>query len=137
LNFWLAQLGAGVTLDRLEAELAASAEYYVRQGFNDTAFVNALYRDVLGRVVPPTPGEVAGWVNALNQGASRLAVTLSFISTREYRANVVRQYYFDYLGRFPDLDGLNFWVAHMQFGQPRTFVQLGLLTSDEFFNPLS
>lgn len=133
LIFWVGQLGAGATLERVTADLAGSDEYYFAKGGTDAGFVNGLYADLLGRSRPPSTNEQNAWLNSLAAGASRTAVAFSFATTREYRANMVRGYYFDYLSRTVDNDGLNYWVAHMQFGQPREFVQRGLLVSNEYF----
>lgn len=49
---------------------------------NATAFVTALYQNVLGRA-PDAPG-LAGWVNAINSGTSLASVALGFANSTEF-----------------------------------------------------
>lgn len=134
--YWVAQIASGLTLDRVTAEIVGTDEYFIRNGGSDTAFVVSLYSELLGRTTPPKQSEIDPWTNALANGASRAAVALNFIRTREFRANLIRGYYDAYLHRTADNDGLNFWVAQMQFGRTREFVQTGLLSSAEYFSSL-
>ena len=68
------QLAGGVSIESVTAEILSSPEYFNDKGGNNTAFVQGLYQDVLGRTGSPT--DVQGWVNALNSGATRDQVAL-------------------------------------------------------------
>lgn len=129
----LSQMRGGVTIEQVTATIAAGAEFYTRNGSNDPGFVRGLYRDLLGRTTSPTFSEVDFWVNKLAQGASRLTVATAFIEGREYRSNVINSFYVSYLKRPVDLGGLNYWLGIMQTTKSRINVQLGVLSSEEYF----
>ena len=56
-------------------------------------------------------GEIAGWVNGLQQGLSRQAVVVAFLGSVEHDADQVNQIYQQYLHRSPDAGGLAAWEA--------------------------
>jgi hypothetical protein len=95
-------------------------------------WLGLLYRDVLQRT--GSAAEVAYWVGVLEEGASRQAVVLGFLGSREYQQNVVTQIYTQYLHRSPDAAGLAWWVNAMQAGLSEADVRQGILSSPEYFN---
>ena len=56
---WINLLSRGSPPASVLAGILASREYFIRVGGTMPAFINAVYRDVVGR--PPTPGELRFW----------------------------------------------------------------------------
>jgi hypothetical protein len=139
LTFWVTQLVNGtLTEDAVQESFVNSTEYQLLHPSN-TAFVQALYADVLFRA-GSTP-EVNAWVGVLQGGGSRTVVVLAFFQSMERiqgpnaPAGVegVIAYYRDLLKRAPDTPGENFWVNFVLSGQgslQATGVQF--LASSEF-----
>src|SRR5262249_36858692 len=96
----------------------------------DTAYLTALYRDVLGR--SPDDGGLAAWRVALNTGVSRFDVARRFWESPEHRGQQVDQYFATFLSRAADAGGRAFWINSFLGGASEFDVQRGFLTSDEF-----
>lgn len=133
-QFWINNLRAGGTLDGITAAIAASSEFFFKNGGSNSGFVTALYRDVLQRANPPSSGELNFWQSQLNGGMSRFTVASIFVGSDEFKRVKIRNWYLDYLGRQPDIPGLNFWLNRMRDGTPDSAVQLAILTSGEYVN---
>ena len=97
---------------------------------NQTSFVAALYRDVLGRA--PDAAGSSNWVAQLQAGASQQQVAQAFWESSEHRTLEVTGYYQSLLQRTPDAAGLANWVSALQAGQSETAVELAFMTSPEF-----
>lgn len=121
LNYWGAQIEAGVPLNAIGNSVVQSPEFQGRYGaLDNTAFVQQLYQNVLGR-----PGEAAGvngWVSALNASSTRGDVLVGFANSQENVNNIasvftagiwdqdekaaqVSRLYDTAFNRLPDLDG--------------------------------
>ncbi len=94
-------------------------------------FVKGLYQELLHR--SPEPGEVEGWVGALNAGASREQVAQGFTSSREYHAHEIENGYHDLLKRAPEPGAVEGWLARMQAGMTPEQFAATVLKSDEYF----
>ena len=127
----------------MNALLAGEGETAVEQGFVTSAeytadhpdaagFVTSLYYAVLGRT--PSASEVAGWQQMLQNGASRAAVALGFLTSPEADLRLLDQYYEGYLGRPPDPAGEQAWLTLLEDGAltPQAVGQ-AILASDEYF----
>ncbi len=86
LHYWVGRLGAGVGLDRVAESFATSAEYQARyQGTDFGAFLDRLYRDVLGR--PADPSGRAYWLAQLASGkVTRGSIVAWFTESAELKA---------------------------------------------------
>jgi len=74
------------TLETVAAGFIKSSEFQQTYGaLNNTEFATLLYRNVLGR--EPDQGGLAGWVDALNRGATRAAVVVGFSRSSEFIQN--------------------------------------------------
>ncbi len=83
LAFWVNRLSSGATLDVIAGQLRLSPESIALYGEqpSDAAFIDALYRNVLGR-----PADTAGagfWLDRLATGTSRDAVIVAFSESPE------------------------------------------------------
>lgn len=94
-------------------------------------FVTHLYQDVLGR--QPDAGGRAYWVTNLNLGTfSQGQVSIAFITSDEYRANTIRSYYQDILGRIPDVSEVDSFMGLFRAGQSQDQIRERFFASDEF-----
>jgi len=76
-TFWSNQLLSGESEQAVMAGLLSSDEFYNNAGSN-TAFIDNLYKDVLGR--SPDSTEQQGWITQLNNGVSRNTVVDGFLT---------------------------------------------------------
>jgi len=101
-----------------------------------TAFVQRLYRNILGR-----SGDANGinnWCNALLTGKGGAAIAANFILSNEYTAkntsnsDYVEMLYKTILNRNPDSTGKANWLGRLEDGVSRKGVYAGFTNSDEF-----
>jgi hypothetical protein len=90
LNSWTKALSEGASLTSLAGGFLFSGEFTTRFGavgsLSNEAYVNVLYENVLERSADA--GGFAGWVNSLNQRASREAVLIGFTESPENQAQI-------------------------------------------------
>jgi len=110
-SYWLAQLAGGRTLESVAAAFYGSDEYYGLVGRSADAYVDSLYRRLLGR--EPDPGGRGAWIERLRQGASRTEMAISFYGSVESRRQRVDRLYDEVLDRAPDAAGRDFWVERL------------------------
>jgi hypothetical protein len=116
LAFWWREVNRGVSVKRIADQMVEAQEFEDRYGaLDDTAFVELVYDNVLGRT--PTSNETAYWVGELESGArTRGQVMVGFSESAEYKAatNVdvrVIGAYFALLRRVPSDDDITFWAG--------------------------
>lgn len=126
---WTNFLLAGGTLEQVAEKLASSPEYFILQGGTNQGFITGLYRDVLNRA--PSIAELAGWETALGARVSRARVSDDFLTSREYRSNLVQADYMTFLLRPADQGGLMAWVNALNAGA--TDLLAGIFGSPEGF----
>jgi hypothetical protein len=113
-QFWVSFLQGGGTFEQVATELTASSEYSVLSGGTNPDFIRFLYSEVLAR--QGSNAEIAGWETLLDNGASRLLVSASFLVSQEYRTNLVQSDYLTFLLRPTDPSGLTTWVDALNAG---------------------
>ena len=128
---WLAAMGSGMTIQRMESGFLASQEYYIQSGQTDSGWVQRLYQHVLGRAAGTS--EVQYWVDVLTQGSDRDLVAAGFVTSTERLNSVVNGYYVDLLDRTIDPVGQQTWVAAIQNGSRTEAVVGGIISSAEYY----
>jgi hypothetical protein len=132
LNAFVAQLSNGTPPEAVEAQIAASDEYFKNHGSNNTQWVTGLYNDLLGRGADSAG--LNAWVNALATGSTRIQVSFDFASGPEREGIIITNDYVNFLKRSPEPGAVNFWRAFIAQGHNRGDVAIGILGSTEFFN---
>ncbi len=113
-QYWVNVLQSGGTLEEVAEGLTSSQEYYILQGGTNQGFITGLYQEVLKRT--PSTGELAGWETAMNNGASQSEVSIAFLTSQEYRTDLVEGDYMTFLLRSADSGGLAAWVNALNAG---------------------
>lgn len=131
LQSWLRSMGAGLTIEQLDAGFIASDEYWAVAGGTSADWVRALYVDVLGREAGDA--EVSSWVAALNGGITRTQVAMGFLLSTEYLSSVVDGYYWWLLDRGLDPTGRAAWVSAIQQGARDEQIIGGIIASEEYW----
>ena len=116
LDYWLAQLRAGVSRTAISQAFASSPEFQATYGALDNGqFVTLVYNNVLGRT--PDAFGLAYWIGQLDSGAeTRGEVMLGFSESSEHRDRsydrvLVTTLYYAMLRRVPEQAGLDYWLA--------------------------
>ena len=95
------------------------------------AFINKVYRDLLGRRAEPAG--LAAWEHALDQGMTHAQLVSAMQLSLEYRVKEVTQMYVGLLHRFPDAGGLAAFTTFMALGRTEQQVETALMSSPEYF----
>jgi subtilisin family serine protease len=142
--YWTQQRHAGMDLTTMAGAFAISTEWVARYGATttNTAFVDALYQNVLGR--PADPGGRAHWTSVLTAGLPRPQVIVAFSESPE---NITRtgtaapltaaegqvlRLYQAVFGRAPDASGFAYWTQQRHAGMDLTTMAGAFATSTEW-----
>jgi hypothetical protein len=137
LNYWIGRLQSNLTDEQLEAALLSSAEYINSNGGLDgsghagSAWVVAMYRDLLGRNADP--GGLSYWTGQLNQGISPFSIAIGFAASLERETTRINSDYLLYLDRPVDSGGLIFWLGQFQAGVRNENLIAGFIGSQEYY----
>ncbi|MEO7650145.1 MAG: DUF4214 domain-containing protein [Bryobacteraceae bacterium] len=118
--FWLNALNNGQPRQSIVQSFINSAEFVQTYGsLNNTAFVNLVYQNVLGRA-PDTAG-LNFWVGQLNGGMTRGDMMYSFVVSAEFASRIQNRalatlLYMGFLRRSPEPAGLAFWTNSLNNG---------------------
>jgi hypothetical protein len=129
---WVAATRLGMTDEQVLAGFTASAEYYQRAGGTDRAWIDALYRDLLGRT--PAMAEENAWLQLIASGMDRHSVAYGFAHSSEHESRVVISDYQTYLGRSAAPSEVANWVLVFEQGtMTNEQITAVFAASDEFF----
>jgi Domain of unknown function (DUF4214) len=99
-------------------------------GGGAAAFVNRLYRDLLGRAAAAS--EAAYWTGRMASGMGRGDVASAVLSSPEFHGHVVDGDYQLLLGRSPDAAGRAYWTSVLGGGAYNEAVEAGFAGSNEY-----
>jgi hypothetical protein len=133
LNFWTAQLDAGLSRGRMIESFFGSPEF---QG--TIAPVARLYFAYFLRI--PDYGGMDFWIGYYRNGNSLEAISNQFAVSREFTdrygslddASFIALVYQNVLGRAPDPGGASFWLAQLNAGMTRGQMMLQFSESPEY-----
>ncbi len=143
LNGWVSILQSGETIENVTAMILSSSEYFADQGGANSGFVQGLYQEMLGRTA--SAGEVQVWVTNLNQGETRAHAAFAFLSSNEYRTDLVKGgpwtpynpetnwggYYPEFLSHAGSPAEWAYWVTKLAQGQTDQFLLADIFGSVE------
>jgi Tol biopolymer transport system component len=132
LAVWSAFLQAGGSVAQLAGALAASPEY--TSALSAAGFVQALYRDVLGR---DADADGTQFWQTLATPDHQARIAEAFFASDEYRQSLVRHFYEDFLDRHAESAGSAYWLVALQRNRNEdlTVAQfLGESTFAEFYD---
>jgi hypothetical protein len=117
LTFWTQVFNGGQSEIQVQERIIASQEFQ-NANASDTAYITALYQDILGRA--PEAAGLAFWQSQLQTGSSennrspRQNVALGILTSDEARLIVINHYYNTLLHRGPDPAGQQFWLGQLR-----------------------
>jgi hypothetical protein len=131
LNLWVNQLQVNPNYDVVRSGLLGSTEYFSSNGGNNTAFVEALYLDVLNR--PADSGGLTSFLNLLQGGSSRQQVADIILNSPESHGRIVDGYFRQFLRRPADPSSLNSFTLLLNNNVPEPVILGEILSSNEYF----
>lgn len=117
----------------LRVLILGSDEFYLRSGGTGPAWMDAVYRSVLGRA--PDAGGAAYWLGLLDRGLSRPAVVAEISRSPEQRLRRVVATYGELLGRAPTEAELAEGIGVLATGEERD-LRARVLASDELYRAI-
>ncbi|MGH7134936.1 MAG: DUF4214 domain-containing protein, partial [Pirellulales bacterium] len=131
VSYWTAKMEAGLTDQQLEADLVSSDEFFQSAGGANAAWIDAVYKLVLGR--PADASDADYWLKQLSGGATLLGVAQDIANSQENDAQLIKSDYFHYLGRMADDAGLAYWLTQFAGGETNEDVIAGFTGSAEYY----
>ncbi|HEY1861119.1 MAG TPA: DUF4214 domain-containing protein [Gemmataceae bacterium] len=98
---------------------------------SSTSYVSSLYTNLLNR--PGSVQEVVGWAVQLDLGVPATEVTNAFVTSREYRSDLIRNDYQAFLQRTPQPTEVQGWLNQLENGVGEQQLEAAFLASAEFF----
>ncbi|HVA45504.1 MAG TPA: SdrD B-like domain-containing protein [Pirellulales bacterium] len=134
-SFWTAAFSAWGT-EQIEVEGFLTSAEFLSKNQGNTAFVDALYNDLLQR--SPTSSEAGYWEGLLNGGQTPLQVATAFVFGQEASTAVVDAFYSEFLHRAPGSSDLQMWVNDLT-SRTMNAEQVGeqILASNEYYTDVS
>lgn len=131
VSYWTSQMDAGATDQQLEADLVSSDEFYKTAGGTNVAWIDAVYKLLLGRTAD-SAGE-SYWSSQLAAGQTLNQVAQRIASSNENNTQLINDDYFHYLGRGADAGGLSYWLNQFAAGQTNEDVIAGFTGAAEYY----
>ena len=123
-------LDAGATPEQVETKILASPEYLTRAGGTTSSYLDALYRDALGRKMDASGAATFG--QALDAGVPRDVIASTVLTSVEGDQRQVQELYQQFLHRTAEPGGLTTWVTALQHNIRTDQVMAEILGSDEY-----
>jgi hypothetical protein len=143
--YFVNYLNQGFTIEQVKAVMFGSPEYYAAQGGNTPeGFLEALYRDALGRTLDDNGRSVWGTAlavgqtnpSAINDPGSDLvreSAALGILTSGEAYQIVAAVGYQKFLRRSVDAGGLAYWVGQLSQGMTDEQFYAQLIGSKEYY----
>ena len=112
LSYWVSEMQAGMTEVQVVSAFIAAEDGLVEP--SDSAFVESLYSEILGRSAASS--EVSAWDQALGSGVSRASAASDFLGSTEALSRAVSDDYVAFLGRVPQPSEVAAWDAALSGG---------------------
>jgi hypothetical protein len=120
-----------VRTEVMRSIILSTEEYFQRQGSDNTAWLNQVYQDLLGR---PRGKDGDADLEALNNGTrTRRQITDALVTGEEYRRLVVGGFYSSALGRPATDTELRLGVDRLRFGTTEERLLAEILSTTEYF----
>ena len=129
--YWTAKMHAGLTDEKLEADLIASDEFYAQAGGTDVQWIDAVYLQLLGRAADSSGEDY--WSAKLAAGDPRSHVAAGFTTSPEREEARINDDFMHYLHRAADPDGLNYWLKQFADGKTNEDLIAGFTGSAEYY----
>jgi virginiamycin B lyase len=131
VNAWVSLLQQNLTDEQLEAGFIGSAEFYVRSGNTDKAWIDAMYVSLLNR--PADPAGEAAWLQVLAAGGNRATIAFGFAASGEREMQRVQYDYATYLGRAATAGEVGAWVNLFEHGFRNEDLIAGFVSAPEYY----
>ncbi len=115
VTWWTARLVAGRSVESMELDLAASAEFARVAGAGSGAFVARAYDTLVGRAASAT--DRAHWSSVLASGRTRRFVAGQLQGSLEAQVRVADRRYQEALGRDTEELDRYVWISNLRAGQ--------------------
>jgi uncharacterized protein YkwD len=132
LTYWAGQMTQGMSDEQVEASFIGSSEYIADHGGSNSAWIAAMYQDLLGRTAAQS--EINVWMQKMANGESATQVALGFSTSPEREGERINATYQVVLGRKASAAEVNYWVNQFEQGASNENVAAGFLGSQEFYN---
>jgi len=123
--------GGGHPWSHFKGDVARSGRYRPPSNVDLNRYVDAVYRDLLGR--PVDAGGRTYWVGLLDNGAPYSTFTDALSRSPEWIGYTVDVLYREVFGRNADPAGRNYWIDQISHGARVAAVASNLYGSDEWF----
>lgn len=130
-NFWLAQMTAGMSMEQFLDVLAGSPEYYARHGGSVQGLVTGYYHDFLNR--DPSANDLNYWSAQLVSGVSSYQVAMAFLTSAEYRDDVVINFYQTYYGNPISAGAAASFLQSLIPNVSRYNIEVATLSTQQFY----
>ena len=117
--------------DTVRGFILASPDYFIAAGNNNSAFINSIYQDLLGR--DADPAGLSTFLNFLTSGGTRPQLLQQIQNSPEFHSRLVDQYYRQYLDRPADPGALSSFTQILSTGANDPTVIVPILASQEYF----
>jgi len=127
---YLGYLKQGLTDEQIQYQIIISPQYASRlRGVS--AFISAVYRDILGRSA--SSSEMSQWTKKLKRNSSqRRALVLSLLGSSEHRTEMANAWFQSYLHRAVDGASLAVILSTFSGGATDEHIQAGILGAAEY-----
>jgi hypothetical protein len=133
LRFWVNYVATGGAIEDLKSYILGSREYFALAGGTNTAYLQRVYLDAVGR--PSDPGGLVFWLSLLNSGAlSRSDVAKDFVTLSEPVGHLIAGFYQTYLRRAAQQSEIDLYSSLLQrkILRDEDVVRM-LVATDEYF----